>query len=69
MSAPIAMTGGVAKNKGLVKVLEDKLKLKLCIPEEPQIIGALGAALIALKKYRKKAGSSSVSENLSCVQA
>jgi predicted CoA-substrate-specific enzyme activase len=69
MSEPIAMTGGVAKNKGLVKVLEDKLKLKLSIPEEPQIIGALGATLIALKRYRKKADSSAVSEKLSCVQA
>jgi predicted CoA-substrate-specific enzyme activase len=69
MSETIAMTGGVAKNKGLVKVLEDKLKLKLSIPEEPQIIGALGAALIAIKKYRKKAGSPVATEKLSFVEA
>lgn len=51
---PIAMTGGVAKNKGVVKALEHRLKLRLCIPEEPQIAGALGAGLIAIKAYRRK---------------
>ncbi len=43
----VAMTGGVAKSTGLVHALEEQLKLKLFIPEEPQIVGALGAALIA----------------------
>jgi predicted CoA-substrate-specific enzyme activase len=69
MSAPIAMTGGVAKNKGLVKVLEDKLQLKLSIPEEPQIIGALGAVLIAIKKCRKVAALSGSGKQISCVAA
>jgi activator of 2-hydroxyglutaryl-CoA dehydratase len=69
MSAPVAMTGGVAKNKGLVKVLEDKLQLKLSIPEEPQIIGALGAALIAIKKCRKETAFSGAHEQALCVNA
>jgi predicted CoA-substrate-specific enzyme activase len=43
----ITMTGGVAKNKGVVNELKDRLGLELNIPEEPQIVGALGAALIA----------------------
>ncbi|MCL5986438.1 MAG: acyl-CoA dehydratase activase [Actinobacteria bacterium] len=43
----VALTGGVAKNVGVRKALEDKLGIKLFIPDEPQIIGALGAALIA----------------------
>lgn len=54
MIEPITMTGGVAKNQGVIRALEHKLKLKLNIPEEPQIVGALGAALIALRIYRKK---------------
>ncbi len=69
MSDPITMTGGVAKNKGLVKVLEDKLKFKLNIPEEPQIIGALGAALIAVKRYAKKAAFSASGEKETMVPA
>lgn len=41
------MTGGVAKNVGVVKSLENMLGMPLNIPDEPQIVGALGAALIA----------------------
>lgn len=41
----IMMTGGVAKNPGMVAVLEEKLGEKLFIADEPEIIGALGAAL------------------------
>ena len=50
----IAMSGGVAKNRGVVGTIEDKLGLPVFIPEEPQIVGALGAALIAID--RMKAG-------------
>jgi predicted CoA-substrate-specific enzyme activase len=42
-----AFTGGVAKNTGVRKALEEAGKLKCIVPEEPQITGALGAALIA----------------------
>ena len=45
----VVMTGGVAKNIGVVRELEKKLLCKIKIAEEPQIIGALGAALIALE--------------------
>lgn len=44
------MTGGVAKNIGVVKCLEEKLGEKIIIPKEPQIVGALGAALIGLEE-------------------
>jgi predicted CoA-substrate-specific enzyme activase len=44
------MTGGVAKNKGVISAIEEKLREKLYIPEKPEIMGALGAALIALEK-------------------
>ncbi len=42
-----AITGGIAKNIGVVKRLEEKIGLKANIASEPQIIGALGAALFA----------------------
>ncbi|MFA5527130.1 MAG: acyl-CoA dehydratase activase [Peptostreptococcales bacterium] len=48
---PYMMTGGVAKNIGIIRCLEDKLAQSIFVPEEPQIIGALGAALIAQEKY------------------
>ena len=46
----VVMTGGVAKNIGVVRALEDKLGMPLTIYYEPQIVGALGAALFALDK-------------------
>ena len=50
----VVMSGGVAKNVGMVKELEKLLGTKLRIAEEPQIIGAVGAALIGLDGIKKK---------------
>jgi predicted CoA-substrate-specific enzyme activase len=47
MEADFAISGGIAKNIGVVRRLEAKAKLRAYISEEPQIIGALGAALFA----------------------
>lgn len=46
----VMMTGGVAKNKGVVTELEKQLNTKIFIPEKPEFCGALGAALIAADK-------------------
>ena len=48
------MTGGVAKNRGIIQALEEKLGAKLYICDEAQLCGALGAALFA---YEKSKGS------------
>lgn len=47
---PYMMSGGVAQNKGVVYSLSQKLNEKIFIPPEPEIVGALGAALIAIEK-------------------
>jgi (R)-2-hydroxyacyl-CoA dehydratese activating ATPase len=44
---PVMMTGGVAKNKGMVRALENRLGFKLIIGESPQENGAIGAAVMA----------------------
>jgi predicted CoA-substrate-specific enzyme activase len=46
----VVMTGGVAKNIGVVKALEAALNTQLNVSVEPQIVGALGAAMLALEK-------------------
>ncbi len=47
----LTMTGGVAKNIGVVTFLEKKLGIKaIKLPVDPQIMGALGAALTAKEK-------------------
>jgi predicted CoA-substrate-specific enzyme activase len=50
VSDEVVMTGGVAKNTGVVKALEAALNTRLNIHIEPRIVGALGAAMMALKK-------------------
>jgi predicted CoA-substrate-specific enzyme activase len=46
----VVMSGGVAKNIGVVRALENVLGTTLLVPKEPQLVGALGAALIGLEK-------------------
>jgi len=49
----VAVTGGVAKNKGVVDALGQKLKIEVKrFPEgvDPQLIGAVGAAVLAGEK-------------------
>ena len=41
----VVFTGGVAKNTGVVKALEENLGCEIFVPEEPLLSGALGAAL------------------------
>ena len=48
------MTGGVAKNPGVVRAVEEKIGAKLYICEEPEIVGATGAALYALERISEK---------------
>ncbi len=50
MEPEFMMTGGVAKNPGVVRAVEEKIGAKLYICEEPEIVGATGAALYALEK-------------------
>ena len=44
----VTMTGGVAKNTAIVENIRQKVHGRINVPEEPQIVGALGAALIAI---------------------
>jgi len=44
---PIVFSGGVAKNIGVVKSIEEELGKKVITLEEPQITAALGAAIFA----------------------
>ncbi|MFX0188816.1 MAG: acyl-CoA dehydratase activase [Candidatus Hodarchaeota archaeon] len=51
----ITISGGVAKNIGVVEFLEKKMGLKTVkLPVDPQIIGAIGAALIAKNELESK---------------
>lgn len=47
VEAGVGMTGGVGKNAGVVKAIEERIGLSILVPEEPQIISAVGCALLA----------------------
>ncbi len=51
----LALTGGCSKNKGLAKALTERLEVTVKkLPQDPQIAGALGAALIAEEKMLRQ---------------
>ena len=47
------MTGGVSKNEGLVKTLEERLGTTLVVSDKAQLCGALGAALFAMDMVKQ----------------
>ena len=49
----IILTGGVAKNIGMVKALSDKLGHETTVPSDPLLTGALGAALLGKDLVKK----------------
>jgi benzoyl-CoA reductase subunit D len=48
----VVLVGGVAKDEGFVASLNRKLGLTVVIPEFPDYVGALGAALIAANRVK-----------------
>lgn len=48
-TGPCMMTGGVARNQGVVEAIQEKLGQPLFIHPDAQLCGALGAALFALE--------------------
>lgn len=49
MTPPVMMTGGVARNSGVVRALEKKSGLSIEVSPRAQVTGAIGAALIAAR--------------------
>ena len=59
----IVFTGGVAKNEGVKQAIEKACKAKVLIPGEPQMTGALGAALEAEEAVKKRLNQSDANGN------
>ena len=56
----ITFTGGVSRNLGMVRALEEKLGMKLNVSPDSHFVGALGASIFALERAAK--GVSSVEQ-------
>jgi len=53
----LVLTGGVAKNIGMVRAMKESLGCEILVPEEPLLTGALGAAILAKEIYMKAAAA------------
>ncbi len=54
IESDVFFSGGVAKNVGMRKALEDALKIRIADPEkDPQLVGAIGAAVLAHNTWEK----------------
>jgi predicted CoA-substrate-specific enzyme activase len=51
---PALFQGGVAANKGLVQAFNKYLETEVVIPEHHEVMGAMGAALLARESAKKK---------------
>ena len=49
----VAVTGGVALNRGIISALEKELGFKVLVPENPQLTAATGAAILARENIDK----------------
>lgn len=51
LEGQLVILGGIAKNRGLLEILGELLgSSELFVPEEPEVVGALGAALLARER-------------------
>lgn len=48
----VTLIGGLAKNIGFVESLKRDLNMDINVPDDPDFVGALGAALVAQKKAK-----------------
>ncbi len=52
LTPPLMLSGGVVKNPAIRKMLEEATGQKVILPKYPQLMGAYGAALIALESKK-----------------
>ncbi len=50
----VTFTGGVSKNIGMVRALEEKLGMRLNVSPDSHFVGALGASIFALERAAKR---------------
>jgi predicted CoA-substrate-specific enzyme activase len=53
----VVAVGGVARNEGIVKALEDTIHTEVVVPKHPHMVCALGAALGAASRIKRRGQS------------
>ena len=49
----VALTGGITRNAGMVRALEQKVGKKLNVCDDSEYAGAIGACLLARRRLKK----------------
>lgn len=53
----VAIVGGVALNSGVINTLEKEMGFGVLVPDEPQLVAAIGAAVLASENIEKGSGN------------
>ncbi len=53
LGSELTFIGGVAHQAGMVRALEERLRIKVNVPEDCEYVCALGAALLGLRRLEK----------------
>jgi predicted CoA-substrate-specific enzyme activase len=54
----LTLVGGVARQAGMVRALESVAGMKVNVPSEPEMVGALGAALLGMQRLARRSADS-----------
>jgi len=57
LAGELTFIGGVARQRGMVRALEQRLQVKVNVPEDCEYVCALGAALLGLTRLEKAAAA------------
>ncbi len=60
----VTFIGGVARQRGMVLALEERLGCKVNVPRDCEYVCALGAALLGLRRLQKTQGAAATPEGL-----
>jgi (R)-2-hydroxyacyl-CoA dehydratese activating ATPase len=55
LDGPVVFIGGVALQQGMVEACKSALGHPILVPEQPSHVAALGAAILGLQRYHKRA--------------
>jgi len=58
MEGTLTIVGGVARQAGMIRALEEKLNTKVCVFPRPEFACALGAAILGLQRWQKNQAES-----------
>ncbi|OFW20582.1 MAG: hypothetical protein A3H27_16790 [Acidobacteria bacterium RIFCSPLOWO2_02_FULL_59_13] len=64
MEPEVTFVGGVARQSGMVAALKETLGQAVNVSKDPDLVSALGAALLGLQRYQKRQGETASANRL-----